>query len=150
MKLFKYTEEELRNAVKNSVSIRDSLVKLKISPCGGNYQVFKKAVKYYNINTEHFLGQGWNKGKKVLPKQPIEKYLNNELSITSFKLKDKLIKGNLKLVKCEQCGLTTWQDKSIPLELHHINGNNKDNRLINLQLLCPNCHALTDNYRNRK
>ena len=41
-------------------------------------------------------------------------------------------------------------DEIIPLELHHIDGNNKDNSLSNLQLLCPNCHALTNNYRNRK
>lgn len=42
-----------------------------------------------------------------------------------------------------------WQDKEIPLELHHINGNNRDNRLENLMLLCPNCHALTDSYRGK-
>lgn len=47
------------------------------------------------------------------------------------------------------CGNTEWLDKHIPLELHHINGNHKDNRLSNLQLLCPNCHALTDNYRGK-
>ena len=51
---------------------------------------------------------------------------------------------------CEKCGLRSWNDEIIPLELHHINGNNKDNSLSNLLLLCPNCHALTDNYRNRK
>ena len=43
----------------------------------------------------------------------------------------------------------TWNGQTIPLELHHVNGNNKDNSLENLQLLCPNCHALTSNYRNR-
>ena len=39
--------------------------------------------------------------------------------------------------------------KPIPLELHHINGINTDNRLENLKFLCPNCHAFTDTYRGK-
>ena len=46
---------------------------------------------------------------------------------------------------CEHCR----QGQPIPLEIHHINGINTDNRLDNLILLCPNCHALTNNYRGR-
>lgn len=54
--------------------------------------------------------------------------------------------------KCENCQLTEWQNKKIPLQVHHIDGDHLNNELTNLQLLCPNCHALTDNYagRNKK
>lgn len=38
----------------------------------------------------------------------------------------------------------------ISLELHHINGIHSDLRIENLQILCPNCHALTENYRGKK
>ena len=38
----------------------------------------------------------------------------------------------------------------IPLELHHINGIRNDLRIENLQILCPNCHSFTDNYRGKK
>ena len=51
--------------------------------------------------------------------------------------------------KCSRCGLTEWQGKPIPLELHHINGNNRDNRLENLEYLCLNCHAQTESFRGR-
>jgi transposase-like protein len=74
------------------------------------------------------------------------KYLGTNKSIQSSKLKDKLIKEGIKENKCESCGITEWMGKPITLQLHHINGNHSDNRLENLQILCPNCHSLTDNY----
>lgn len=39
--------------------------------------------------------------------------------------------------------------KPIALELHHVNGVKDDLRIENLQILCPNCHAFTDNYRGK-
>ena len=33
-----------------------------------------------------------------------------------------------------------------PLQIHHIDGNYKNNSEENLELLCPNCHSLTHNY----
>ncbi len=70
--------------------------------------------------------------------------------MTSHTLRLKLIKEKIKGHKCECCNLKQWNGKPIPLELDHINGNNKDNRLENLRILCCNCHAQTDNWRGRK
>jgi hypothetical protein len=52
--------------------------------------------------------------------------------------------------KCIQCGWNQRNEKSgnIPLEVHHINGNHKDNSEENLTLLCPNCHSLTPTYKS--
>ena len=52
--------------------------------------------------------------------------------------------------KCELCGQGKENPYShnIPLEIHHIDGNYKHNTLDNLQVLCPNCHSLTDTYKS--
>jgi hypothetical protein len=51
--------------------------------------------------------------------------------------------------RCEDCGLTEWKSTSIPLELEHVDGNNRNNTKDNLKLLCCNCHALTPTWRGR-
>ena len=48
--------------------------------------------------------------------------------------------------KCEQCGITHWLNQPIKLEVHHIDFNHQNNEDSNLILLCPNCHAYTENH----
>lgn len=76
-------------------------------------------------------------------------YINNDITINSYKLKNKLIQDGIKQHKCECCNSEEWMGNKIPIELHHIDGNRFNNRLSNLQILCPNCHALTSNYSGR-
>lgn len=64
-------------------------------------------------------------------------------------LKRRLIEEGLKVNRCERCGLTEWRGEPLSMALHHRNGIGKDNRLANLELLCPNCHAQTENFAGR-
>lgn len=51
--------------------------------------------------------------------------------------------------KCTRCGFDERRPcGSTILEIDHIDGNHQNNVIENLQVLCPNCHALTPKYRN--
>lgn len=148
----KRTEEEYREAIKNAKSIAEALRNLGIKDQGGNYRIIKQAIKKYGIDTSHFLGKGWNVGLKFNFGKKIETkdILVENSGFNTYHLKERLFKEGIKEKKCERCKRTEWENEPIPLELHHINGDCTDNRIENLQVLCPNCHALTDNYRKKK
>ena len=145
----RWTEDQLREAINTSISYRVVLQKLNIIPAGGNYATLKKWIKKLNIDISHFLHKAANKDRKFGPKRPLDAYLSNKYPIQTHKLRLRLIKEGIFNSKCQDCGLTTWKGLAIALELHHINGNRDDNTLSNLQLLCPNCHAQTKNYRGK-
>jgi DNA-binding CsgD family transcriptional regulator len=64
-------------------------------------------------------------------------------------LKRRLLAENLKPACCALCGISEWRMQPLSLALHHINGDRMDNRLENLELLCPNCHSQTSTYSGR-
>jgi hypothetical protein len=146
----KYTKEQLIEAIQSSISISETLKKLGVKPCGGNYRVCKNYIEKFNLDVSHFKGQGHSKGKSFGPKRPIEQYLNNEHRIGSHKLRLRLIKEGYFEHKCYCCNNTLWNNKPISLELEHLDGNHYNNNLNNLTLLCPNCHAQTTTYRRSK
>jgi len=151
----KYTKENLEEIVKNSTSFRQVLNKLNLKEAGGNYSNIKIRIKQFKLDISHFTGQASNKNKTFTSKKSIQDLLivdsnySTGAYYSSYKLNKRLIKEGIKKHQCENCLNTCWLDKPISLELHHINGIRNDNRLENLQLLCPNCHSYTDNYRGK-
>ena len=52
--------------------------------------------------------------------------------------------------KCAECDTTAlWNNKPLVLQLDHIDGNSDNNSLMNLRLLCPNCHSQTENFGSK-
>lgn len=64
----------------------------------------------------------------------------------SSHLRKRLIAEGIKEAKCECCNQSFWMGQKIPLTLHHIDGNHGNNKIDNLQILCYNCHAMTENF----
>ena len=149
----KWTDEQFIEAVKNSLSYAEVLRKIGLKVAGSNYDTVKRKISELSLDTSHMTGQAWNQGEKyrqVKPKQPMEEILvEHSTYVNTNHLKQRLLNEGLKEKKCECCGNSEWLDMPIALELHHINGIKDDLRIENLQILCPNCHAFTDNYRGK-
>lgn len=143
MKKYEWNLSEIENAVKESINFTEVLEKIGVPRYGNNSKTLRNILDINNIDYSHFTGRARTYATSYVE---ASEYLNNDKKIKTSKLKDKLIKENIIENKCDICGLTSWLDKPIVLQLHHIDGNPNNNSLDNLQLLCPNCHSQTDNY----
>lgn len=79
-------------------------------------------------------------------KQLIQESENNNKIIGSIVYRTFLIKTYG--AKCMKCG---WAEihpitNKVPIQMNHIDGNSENNKLSNLELLCPNCHSLTPTF----
>lgn len=118
---------------------------------GVNIKTFREYAKKYNLwNTnpsrkgmciKDFQDVTYIKYKKIF-----EEKLHKNSKITTSKLRNWLLIYGFKEHICERCGLTVWNNEKIPLDVHHIDGDQLNNELENLLLLCPNCHRQTENF----
>lgn len=147
-----WDKEKVIEAVKRSISIREVFARLGFPKDYGSInRKFKILREKWNLDTSHFLGKGYLKGQ-ICPwvkAFPLEDILCNNRKTNSNSLRKRLLEQGIFEAKCYNCNLTDWLDGPIPLELEHINGIHDDNRLINLTILCPNCHAKTPTYRGK-
>lgn len=143
MNKYEWNLEQIKEAVKESINFTEVLEKIGVPRQGNNTKTLKNILISNDIDYSHFTGRARSYETNYIQ---ASEYLDNTKKIKSSKLKEKLLKENLIENKCAICGISMWQDKHITLQLHHIDGNNENNSLENLQLLCPNCHSQTDNY----
>ena len=137
------TYDNLKNALEEVSSLRELLGKLGYSVGGANAKTIKAKLKEYDLEISKI-----SKARTLFSLEEI--LVENSPYQSTRHLKDKLVKLGLIKYSCVLCSNDgTWLGEAITLQLDHINGNNTDNRLENLRILCPNCHSQTSTWGGR-
>jgi hypothetical protein len=132
------TDNEIMEVVKLSRSYLKASKRLGISR-----GYIKKKIDELKLDISHFAPSAY---------RPIsnEQLFSLDNKLRRGTVKNRVIEHSLIPYKCTECGLeSVWNEKELKLDLDHINGNPKDNRLNNLRFLCPNCHSQTKTFRGK-
>lgn len=148
MSLKKYTKEWLEQLCSESYSYAEVLRKAERAQSGGSQRTLKKKIEEWNIDISHFTGQRWQRSPTFKEKySPESLFIKEGTKASNQTLRKYLLQYNLMDYICSECGCNgMWRGKELALQLHHKDGNHSNNELSNLTFLCPNCHAVTDNY----
>lgn len=139
----KWSDEQLREAVKNSTNLTDVLRALGLRVAGGNHASIKYWIDEFGLDISHFCTDSNLESLRIAR---LKNTLNREevLCENSKASKNTLKKWarkelDYKCVKCYNVGF--HNGLPLTLQLDHINGVPNDNRIENLRWLCPNCHS---------
>ncbi|MCQ4195197.1 HNH endonuclease signature motif containing protein [Streptomyces sp. BPPL-273] len=148
----KWTKEILQEAVSASTNMCEVLRYLGLDVVGGHHTHISRRIKAYGIDISHFR-MPTRKGKPWRPRTPegllVEQPPAQARRIPSDRIKWAMTTAGVP-ERCARCGTgSVWRGRPLPLEVDHIDGDWRNNRVENLRLLCPNCHSTTDNYRGR-
>jgi len=138
------TKIDFEKACIESLSMSEACSKLGI-----HFGTFKKyAIKYGCYKPNQSLKGGTKNLKSRFTLEEVI-FEGKYPGYSRERIKKRLLLEGYKEHKCEECNNIKWNDKIIPLELEHIDGNGRNNLLTNLKMLCPNCHAQTLTYRGK-
>ncbi|MFG2609720.1 HNH endonuclease signature motif containing protein [Streptomyces anulatus] len=147
----RWTKEALQTAVASSTTMCEVLRRLGVEVVGGQHTHISRRVKALGIDTSHFSAPV--RSRDVRRRRPEDLLADQSQSLERRIPGERLKRAMIALGAPERCSLCgtgrMWRDRPLPLEVDHIDGNWRNNRPQNLQLLCPNCHSTTDTYRGR-
>jgi hypothetical protein len=133
-----------------ATTLADAIRAFGREPSSATYAHVRRVIERHGVDISHMDGRAWARRRhRVGQRIALHELLVADRPTGSLALKERLVHAGFLDERCAACDRTTWEGGPIPLELDHVNGDRRDNRLENLRLLCPNCHALTPTYRGR-
>ena len=145
----RHSEQRLREAVALSRSVKDVVRHLGVSQVGGNHAHISRRIATLGIDTSHFARVPPRRGDRV-HRDVLALRSPEQGRVPGRRLRRALIRRGV-ADRCALCGTgPEWNGQPLRLEVDHISGAWWDNRIENIRLLCPNCHAATDTYRGRR
>jgi Zn finger protein HypA/HybF involved in hydrogenase expression len=145
-------KELLTLVVSRNVTKKDILEEFGLQPYGKNYKTLDYYILLFKIDNSHFLTRKQIFENSKVNLSRITKFEDIFCNPTKSKLsnqakKKRLLDKGLKEDKCEECGTgNIWNNKPINLQLDHIDGDNQNNEVSNLKIICPNCHTQTKTF----
>lgn len=132
---------KLKNGKNCCNSSANKCTGMRAKNSAGLKDAYKKGKKQISFNDKH-------REKSILCKKEMAKdrFLTNNSTYSNHAIKKILLEILNWEDECNECGISDWYGRKLTLQLDHIDGNNSNNEISNLRLLCPNCHSLTDTY----
>lgn len=149
----RWTREILEPVVAASTNMNEVLRRLGLGIVGGHHTHISNRVRELGIDTSHFTartsGNGAGRRRRMPEEILVEQAPEGARRVPSNRLRRLMLDAGVE-DRCALCGTPpAWRGRPLPLEVDHMDGSWRNNRLENLRLLCPNCHATTDTYRGR-
>jgi len=158
--------QKWRKSVSKALTKETIFVKRECGKCGNLFDVEAKLNKDGSINfrtSRRFCSKTCshsrtNSGPKAKKREPtLQQFRNEAIRDKNWdKITELCGKRTIRKIviqeqegKCLMCGISSWRNNPISLQVDHIDGNFKNNKRSNLRALCPNCHSQTETWGSR-
>jgi hypothetical protein len=149
-KLQRIEESLFIEAIENSSSTSEALIRLKLPPISTYYKALKLRCQELDLVVPVSTTPGYLRAAKPLSEILVQHSTANTSSLKKRLIKEGILKEICTFQDCPTRTTLQWRGMKLVLQLDHINGDRTDNRIGNLRLLCPNCHSQTDTWCGKK